>query len=135
MKTTIGLKVSVQGSDPGDAVVAIETLPPAERGRRAFKVAMPIAFGGLAVAFVPIPILHLVLSFGLLVTAVVVYVRIQRQDAQLTPGDITCPSCTKAFELPAQSAVWPIEWNCPNCRRRLHLEPLTKPHSSGQDPD
>lgn len=109
--------LSVAGRDPGRAVVLVSRIEPGERTRRAARgagICMAIAVGSLA-----IPIVHFVMPWLMTIVAVLVWRRIRAQGAELLGVEASCPACGSAVAVPRQPMVWPLEWNCGHCRKRM----------------
>lgn len=133
MSARVGITITAQGREPGEATVQVTRLSADERGRRAFKSASIIAAVGMASVFVPI--VHFFLPWIMLVVAVVVYARIRGQGAMLQACEVPCAACETTVAIPAQAATWPLQWNCPGCRKRLTLEPMNKAPTAHAQPD
>ena len=120
MIAELAITVTAQGKPAAPATVPVKELDAAERGGRAFKVAGVLAAIGMGSVF--IPVVHFFLPWIMLISAVVAYLKIRGQGAMLQPCSIACAACESAVELPEQPATWPLEWNCPHCKKRLTLQ-------------
>jgi hypothetical protein len=118
------ITITVQGKPPVATTVPVKQLDDAERGGRAFKVAMILAAIGVGSVFVPV--VHFFLPWIMLTCAFIAYVKIRGQGAMLMANEVQCPSCDHGVALPEQAASWPLDWNCQGCRKRLKLE-LARP--------
>lgn len=109
--------VAVAGREPGSAVVTVSRINQAERTRRALRgsgICMAIAVLSLG-----IPIVHFVMPWLMTIVAVMVWRRIQGQSAELQGVEAACPACGAAVTVPRQPMVWPLEWICGQCRKRM----------------
>ena len=119
---SVSISVHVAGRPSTTANAIVVDLATAERTRRAAKYAgICVAIGVLTLA---IPIVHFVAPWVMLVIAAYVWRRIQGQRAELISLTAACPACGAEVILPRQPAVWPIEWNCPQCRKRISFQPI-----------
>jgi hypothetical protein len=115
----LDFRVQGQGHTVGHGrLVTLSEPMRARRARRAAGVCIAI---GLASIFVPI--VHFVAPWFMLIVATLVYRSVMRQGAEVHDVSGPCPGCGKPLGLPVQPANWPLEWNCPGCRKRVAIAP------------
>ncbi len=81
----------------------------------------------VAVVTIFIPIVHFVVPPLAFLTSIVLLVRSLKQSALIQGGGGPCPQCQQRVELEEQPLQWPIELNCPHCRRSLTIKPAAPP--------
>ncbi|MBK7349334.1 MAG: hypothetical protein IPI92_05670 [Gemmatimonadetes bacterium] len=110
------------GAAPVPVRLPIRSLGPAERLRRA--ALGPLGGLGVAIAVLPVPIIHLVLPPVALLTGVVLGVRRGLVRALFGAARGTCPCCGQEQSLGLTGTPYrlPRELKCHACRQILTLE-------------
>jgi hypothetical protein len=105
-----------------DGQAELRAVTPAEAKKKALTVA-GICWG-IALAMLPIPIVHfiappLLLLFGPLLGWIVY--RLNRGAADVTSGGGPCPKCGAAISLAGRDATWPIQTQCSACSENVSI--------------
>lgn len=116
----LAILLTAQGADPTQGTAHLHTLTDAERWKRAGKAA-GLALG-VAIATIPIPLVHFVVPpLALILAGVLLLVRLQQREV-LTGGGGPCPRCGAVAELEPGTPAWPVEMPCGKCGRRLVIQ-------------
>lgn len=110
----------MHGHPPFPVHAQLEQFAPAQRRRRALRIALPLA--ALAFAVVPVPGLHL--SAPILLGAAFVLGRRRLREAEriiALVGECPCGARERPYELPERIA-WPASLRCPACREFVRVE-------------
>jgi hypothetical protein len=115
-------KVRIQSLDGKEstAFVPIRELTVKERAKSAFK--WLAVFWGIMLAFVPVPMVHLVmvpLFFLIGPVAAVIAFKVKRR---VGASDVSCPLCGKPVDLSGQKVRPRFKDRCPNCLNDLYVE-------------
>lgn len=112
----------VAGRPPRPVHLPVVTLSTGERRRRAWRAAGLCLAAGVGSLFVPL--LHWVLPWFSLLVAVFAYRHVAGTAAELTATTVACPACEHAVAVEQQTFSWPLETNCPSCRKNIQFRPI-----------
>lgn len=130
---TVAIVLEGQGDKRSEGLAITKVLEDRERWQRAARQAGIAA--GVAVVTLFIPIVHFIVPPLALLTSLILFVRGMNQGTLIHGGGGPCPQCQQRVELEEQPLHWPLDLNCPHCRRSLTVTPAdalkTQAHDSG----
>jgi hypothetical protein len=128
---TVAIVLEGQGDKRSEGLAIVRVLDDRQRLSRALRQAGIAA--GIAVITIFIPIIHFIVPPLALLTSIVLLVRGLNQGALIQGGGGPCPQCQQRVELEEQPLHWPVDMNCPHCRRSLTVSPADGPQRGLRD--